>query len=298
MIQQLSTLIGKAYDIFMLDNRARRFTPKTMEFYRCQLQPFFCWCTMHGVDRLQDVTPSLIRSYLVSLQDRELSDCSINAGARAIRAFCNFCVREELIDRSPMAKVSMPRISKRILPAFSADEVRKLLEACGTVRDKAIVLFLLDTGCRASELIALTGADVDTDSGEVYIRQGKGRKDRTTYLGVKSRRYLLRYYLCRQTPLAHAPLWLNEKTDEPLTVSGLNQLLKRLGWRAQIKHCSPHTFRRTFALWSLRNGMNIYVLARLMGHADITVLRQYLPLIENDLQEAHAKFGAVDNLFG
>jgi site-specific recombinase XerD len=44
--------------------------------------------------------------------------------------------------------------------------------------------------------------------------------------------------------------------------------------------------------------MNIYVLARLMGHADITILRQYLDLIDDDLQEAHARFGAVDNLLG
>ena len=62
--------------------------------------------------------------------------------------------------------------------------------------------------------------------------------------------------------------------------------------------CTCHTFRCTFALSCLRNGMNIDVLARLMGHADITILRQYLPLLEGDLQEAHARFGAMDNLFG
>ncbi len=75
-------------------------------------------------------------------------------------------------------------------------------------------------------------------------------------------------------------------------------MMARLQQRSGVATCTCHTFRRTFAINCLRNGMNIYVLARLMGHADITVLRQYLPLIEDDLQEAHARFGAVDNLLG
>ncbi len=74
--------------------------------------------------------------------------------------------------------------------------------------------------------------------------------------------------------------------------------MERLRKRSGVATCTAHTFRRTFALNCLRNGMNIYVLARLMGHADITILRQYLPLIEDDLQDAHARFGAVDNLHG
>lgn len=56
----------------------------------------------------------------------------------------------------------------------------------------------------------------------------------------------------------------------------------------QVDHCTPHTFRRTFALWSLRGGMNVHALARLIGHADIQVLRQYLALAESDLAAAHA----------
>ena len=66
----------------------------------------------------------------------------------------------------------------------------------------------------------------------------------------------------------------------------------RLQEHSGVANCTCHTFRRTFALTCLPNGMNIYVQARLMGHADITILRQYLPLIEDDLQEAHARFGA------
>jgi integrase/recombinase XerD len=72
-------------------------------------------------------------------------------------------------------------------------------------------------------------------------------------------------------------------------------MLRKLGVAADVQPCNPHCFRRTFALWSVRNGMNLYALQRMMGHSDIAILRRYLALVEADLQEAHARFGAVDN---
>ena len=84
--------------------------------------------------------------------------------------------------------------------------------------------------------------------------------------------------------------------DTRLTDSGLRLMLRRLGKRADVEHCHPHTFRRTFALWSLRAGMNIYALQRIMGHSDLTILRRYLALTEQDLQTAHRRFGAVDSM--
>lgn len=148
---------------------------------------------------------------------------------------------------------------------------------------------------RAAELLALNGGDVDEHTKAIFVRQGKGRKDRTVYLGVKARRALLKAWRERK-PGAGAPLWTGLRDGERLTESRLRQLLERIGQRAGVEHCSPHTFRRTFALWSLRAGMNIYTLARLIGHEDITVLRQYLALVEVDLRAAHEQASPVDRL--
>lgn len=91
-------------------------------------------------------------------------------------------------------------------------------------------------------------------------------------------------------------MWLSTTRQRRLTISGVQQLLRRLGRAAGVENCSPHTFRRTFAIWSLRNGMNLFRLARLMGHRDISVLRQYLYLLKEDLRAAHAQYGSVDRL--
>lgn len=290
-----ATALANAYDIFMLDRKVRRLTESSLDFYADQIPPFLAWCEAQSVTTLDAVRPAVLRGYLAHLQDRNLADHSIHAAARALRAWLNFCVNEELIAVSPMKKVSMPKLDKRILPAFTEHDVKQLLAAATNSRDKTIVLFLLDSGCRASEFLALDGGDIDAKTGTVRIRLGKGRKDRSAYLGNRTRRALLRYYLDRGgQPGEHDPVWTNERSGERLTDSGLRQLLERLGKRASVEHCHPHTFRRTFALWSLRNGMNLYHLQRLMGHADISVLRQYLALVDDDLKDAHAKYGAVD----
>jgi len=279
----------------MLDNQARRFTPSTLTFYRARLTKFIEWCNTRAVLTLSKITPSIIRAYLVSLQERELSDYSQHAAARAIRAYLNFCVREELLIESPMKKVSMPKVNKKLLPSFSLGEVKKLLQGCDNERDEAIVLFLLDTGLRASEFIKLNGEDINTSTGEVTIHQGKGGKGRTVFLGVKARKKLLRYYIEFKRPAAKQPVWCNLNTGERLTKSGLFQMLRRLGDRTGVEHTNPHTFRRTFALWCLRAGMDVYSLQRLMGHADLTTLLRYLGLTKEDLQRAHNEHGAVDN---
>ncbi len=197
-----------------------------------------------------------------------------------------------------MRRVKMPRLDNRILPAFTEADVKALLDACLSGRDKAIVLFLLDTGLRASEFVALNLGDVDMASGAVMVRQGKGGKDRQVYLGAKTRQTLQRHLRRRRDaePMgASSPLWASLTTGNRLRRAGLRQVLRRLGERSGVEHCHPHTFRRTFALWSLRAGMDIYSLQRLMGHSDLTMLRRYLALVEQDLQNAHRKHGPVDS---
>jgi site-specific recombinase XerD len=184
-----------------------------------------------------------------------------------------------------MAKVAMPRLDKKILPAFTADDVKHLLNACTTERDKALVLFLRDTGCRAAELVGLDVGDVDAKSGAVTIRQGKGRKDRLAFLGATARKALLKYMMTRSDARPTDPLFPSATTEDRLKTNGLLLLCRRLGARAGVEHCHPHTFRRTFALWSLRAGMNIYALQQIMGHSDLEDLRKYLALVEEDLED-------------
>jgi site-specific recombinase XerD len=83
---------------------------------------------------------------------------------------------------------------------------------------------------------------------------------------------------------------------ERITYFGIAQLFKRLRKASGIKDCTAHTCRRTFALNCLRNGMDIFILVKLMGHSDLTILRQYLALVKDDLQKSHGEHGVIDNM--
>lgn len=284
----------EALTAFALSREAQNASPGTLRFHRDKLNPFVTYCTEQGASTIEQVTATTVRAYLVQLQRANKAPWTIRGHARAIKTFLRFCASDGLLERAPT--YAMPKLPKTIMPAFVPADVRKLLAACDCTRDRCVVLVLLDTGLRASELLALDTGDLEMGTGAVHVRLGKGRKDRTVYLSARTRRELWRYWRDLGTPTAHSPLWTSQSTGTRLTDAGLRQLLERLGLHAEVPHCHPHTFRRTFALECLRGGMNIYALARLMGHADITVLRQYLDLVDGDLEAAHRAASPVDRL--
>ncbi len=293
MPQQRPVTFSDAFELFILDCKSRRFTRKTLQFYEGRLSLFLRW---HGEDKpLNELTSTDIKKYFISLQERDLSSAYVHSFGRAIRTFCNYCVRDELIEKSPFARVKMPQLEKKILPALTSEEVDTILDACINQRDKVIVLLLLDSGLRASEAVKLNVADIDMRTGSVTVHQGKQQKDRTTFIGATTRKAIKLYLMDRNGPETHEPLFVSETSGERLTYFGLAQIIKRLRTDAGV-HFSAHTLRRTFAINCLRGGMDIFVLAKLMGHADITVLKQYLDLVKDDLQNAHAKYGPVDNM--
>jgi site-specific recombinase XerD len=139
-----------------------RCTSATLIWYRKYVDALVGYLSDLGVTTLASIQPDHLRSYLVDLQRRDLAARTVHHHASAARAFFNFCTGEDLITLFPMRRGKMPRMPKEILPAFSPEEVRSILGACHTTRDTAIVLCLLDSGCRATEFMALNVGDVDT----------------------------------------------------------------------------------------------------------------------------------------
>ncbi len=297
-MEQRSTL-PDAYELFILDCESRGFTADTLRFYRDRFRLILAWCKEHDIDTLDKLTGTAIKLYLVELQRKGLSAHYVHSFARVLRSFSNFLVREELLTISPFAKVKMPKLDRKVLSALTKEEVQAILRACEYERDKAILLFMLDSGVRAAELCALNVGDVAGD-GAVTVRMGKGQKGRVTYIGARARKQLLRYFTLERhrKPEADEPLFTSQRGDGGrLTANALRQMTKRLKKVTGVKAFSPHALRRTMAIHSLRNGMNIYLLARMLGHADIHVLKHYLDIVQADVQTAAKRSGVVDNLW-
>lgn len=273
---------------FLLTKQADGATSRTISaHYGYHLRKFVKATNPATVD---DITPATIRAYLVKLRNDGLSEHTIHGAARTLKCFCRW-LESEGIRQSPWQNIKMPKFPKLVLTPFSPEDVRALLAACDTPRDAAIVLTLLDSGLRISELAALRVSDIDLQSGAVTVRRGKGGKPRTVFVGAKTRRAITR--LLRT--LDSEALW-QSATGKPMLARGIAAALTRIGERANVKPCNPHRFRRTFAIACLRSGMDVYSLQRLMGHADLTVLKQYLALTDGDAQQAHAAHSPIDQM--
>jgi integrase/recombinase XerD len=135
--------------------------------------------------------------------------------------------------------------------------------------------------------------DVDQITGAIQIRQGKGHKPRTVFLGKTSRKVLRNYLKHRK---GDGPALFVTRSGDRLAYVGLRGVVQRRGEMARVQPPTLHSFRRAFALSMLRNGANIYSLQNLMGHADLSILRRYLKQTDGDLAQAHMMAGPVDHL--
>ena len=161
-------------------------TPATMDFYKFTAGVFLAWCEAQGV------TARYVRSYLAGLANLGRKDTTLHPKARAIRTLVRFWHAENYIP-APV-KFEMPKLAKKRLPVLTAEQLQQIAKACN-VRDKAIVLFMADSGLRRKETILLNWGDVDMQSGLVRVRQGKGKKDRSAVIGAKVRRALCQRWI-------------------------------------------------------------------------------------------------------
>jgi len=284
---------------FLVDRKARGTAPGTLRFYQAKLRLFADYCEAQAVKNIAQITPGLIREYLLDLE-REHNPGGRHAAFRTLRAFLYWYEAEAEPEgwKNPARKVKAPKVPTEPLEPVSFETISRMLRTCerGTFsgdRDAAILLCLLDTGARAAEFLDVNCEDVNQARGDMLIRQGKGSKPRTVYIGRQSRRALRRYLMSRHDDCP--ALWVT-RHGERLVYDGLRAVMTRRSAAAQIPVPSLHSFRRAFALTMLRNGTDVFTLAKLMGHAGIGVLQRYLKETNADTLEAHRRAGPIDSL--
>ena len=283
---------------FRIDRKSRNVSPNTIKFYTVEFNRFLAFCESNNLQMIQEITPSILREYLLHLESTGRNPGGIHAGYRAIKSLLIWYESEmEPKDwHNPIRKVRAPKLSIKVIEPVPMETVKRLVASCdGTretdTRDRAMILFLLDTGARAFEACGADLNDLDLMNGDLIVRHGKGDKQRMVMIGKKTRQEVRRYLRTRADN--NPALWVTNE-GERLTYEGLNQVLRRRAQYAGVRKPGLHDFRRAFALNCLRAGMDIFTLQKLMGHADLTVLRRYLAQNTEDLRLAHAKASPVD----
>ena len=187
------------------------------------------------------------------------------AHLRAFKAFFSWAEENKLINANPCRKLTL-KAPKPLRYAVPIEDIKPLLEACTSVRDKLVVALLADTGLRLSELASIQTEDIDFGKRVIKI-WGKGSKQRVVRYGDLSAQLMDEY----------------ESSDNLLamTPNAIRLMLDRLGKSTGIK-CNAHSFRRTFATESVRNGMNLFHIQSLLGHSSLTMTRIYAEQVNSE----------------
>jgi site-specific recombinase XerD len=286
-----SVALLDAYTDFMLSRQAMNCTPTTLVFYSHTAGAFLSWISEQNVISPEEVTARHVRQFIAGLADKGRKDTTLHANARAIRTLLRFWHAEGYLP-APV-KFDMPKLEKKRLPVLTAEQLQQVVSACN-VRDKAIVLFLSDSGLRREEAIKLNWGNVDIQTGRVTVKHGKGGKDRTAAIGATTRRALLKYRRTLKDASANAPLFQTQ-TGTRFGYHGFVEIFQRLTKKTGI-YISPHALRRTWTILCLRAEMNPLHVQHLGGWEDLTMVDHYAQMEDEDLLKAHRAHSPIDNL--
>jgi len=280
--------LSTAVEAFLLDRKAQNMAAGTLYFYRMKLKLFGEYCESQLINAVKQITPDVIRQYLFHLENTGHNPGGIHACYRTLKTFLNWWEEEfEPEDwKNPIRKVKAPKVPVEPLKPVSRDDFEHLLSTCDKSwhgkRDRAILLTLLDSGLRASELCALNLADLEMATGALEIRQGKGRKPRVTFVGRQARRAIRQWIRVRGVEAE--PLFTTHQEDR-LTYWGLRQIIRRHANQAGIPEPGLHDFRRAFCLSQLQAGVPETTIARLMGHTSTQLIARYARQTGKDIRE-------------
>lgn len=251
--------------------RRRTRSPRTIKFYADWLTAFD---TFNGRADIEAITLAQLRAWIDSLLVRKLSANTVRGAAMTAKVFFRWCVREELIDRSPADRLELPTIGKREPDVLTTNDLLTLINdvtrnSKHPTRDTAILCFWSETGCRIGEMIELKTADIDI-SERYAVVLGKGNKQRWVFFGEATQTTLTRWLAIHPT---------NEKSAWGLTESGLRQVVTRLKQRTGIS-IHPHKFRRSAATLRAAKGMSARAMQDAFGWKELGTAQRYVAACE------------------
>ena len=221
---------------------------------------------------IKDIKTNDIRYHLAHYQStHKVSNATVNNKRKFLSAFFVWATKEEIIDRNPMLKINSIKEKYVTKKPFSDIELAKIRDVLKNDREKALVEFLLSTGCRVSEVAGLKVEDVNFRDGECVVC-GKGNKERTVYINNKAMYYLERYLPDKMD--ASRPLFLNG-WGKSMAKGNIEQLMRDIGKRAGVSKVHPHRFRRTMATNAMKRGMPVQYIQVILGHSKLDTTMIY-----------------------
>jgi site-specific recombinase XerD len=231
--------------------RAERKSPQTVKVYGDGVRAFLRWCAAEQRPAVLD-RPA-VTGFVAGLLDAGAEPATARSRHLALRRFSAWLLDEGEQDTDELLTVKPPKIDAKVTPVLTDGQVRALIKACAGAemrhrRDEALVRFMVETGARAGEVVAMGVGDIDLARGLAVLRRGKGGKGRTVPIGPQAAKAIDRYLRARRSHrLADTPaLWLGDR-GKAFSYDALHKTLTERAAAAGLVGFHPHVLRHTAA---------------------------------------------------
>lgn len=267
------------------DLQIRHYSPTTIRLYLHSVAEF----AKHFHKPPDQLGPEEIRQYqLFLVQEKQASQSTCVQLVCALRFFYTHTLNRKI----EVQRIPFPRRERKLPLILSREEVKALLEAPGKLRDRAVLAVLYGSGLRVAEAAQLKTRDIDARRKVLWVRQGKGRKDRQTLLPAKLLALLRRYWRAERPGD-----WLFPVADgtRPIGPKAIYLACRAAAQAAGVrKPVHPHSLRHAFATHLLEAGVNLRTIQLLLGHANLETTARYLQVADVAVRSTPSPLDALD----
>ena len=286
---------------FLAHCEARNLSGRTVEWYADRTRRFTDWCASQGITAPSDLRWTDLEQFVLDRRRQGFAPNTVHGYAQVLKTLCRQGHRMGYIPEDITTRFELPRVPRTIVPTFSDEQLQGVLAVPDRrtwvgIRDRAILLVLLDTLIRVSELVGLDAEDVDLDEGMLRV-MGKGRKERDVPFGRAAAHALRRYRSVVEDLRPGDPFFIT-RYGRRTSRWAVQQMVANCGRAATIEgvRCSPHTLRHTGAKRFILAGGDVFTLQKLLGHTTLVMVRRYVELADVDVRAQHQRFSPADSL--
>lgn len=294
----------EAEKLFYAEEKSKNRLKRTIEWHQENIRAFKKALKEQNINLdLEKITHRTIKNNFVlySIENWDNKPQTINMRLRSLRQFFSFLIQENYLTQNPAARINKLKTEEVLVVALTNDQVKRILKAADRstftgLRDYTMLLLMLETGMRLSELSGLKINDINFLEGTIKVF-GKGARERVVPVQRRCKKQLKQYLSHRGADLGHDYLFVTID-DEPIKNRTIQERLEILTQKAGLTgvQTSPHIWRHTFARFYIINGGDPFSLKKILGHRSWEMVHRYVNLFGSQVIAQHQKASPVEHL--